>query len=71
MKPKDINAAPDAVRSQLSAEDRAILEVVEKAQEQYRSYLAAAEVGSFARLTTPRPGEQPPRTDLPLTLIVG
>ncbi len=68
--PRESNDIPDHDRAALSPGDRAIFEVVEKAQEQYRSYLAATEVASLARLTAQRPGDQPPRTDLPLTLIV-
>ncbi len=55
---------------QLGSGDRWILDVVEKAQAQYRRYLAVAEVGSLARLSQARPDDRPPRTDLPLTLIV-
>jgi NADH:ubiquinone oxidoreductase subunit E len=55
----------------LSREDQAVFEVLEKAQQQYRSYLEAAQVANLARLVTTPSSEQPPRTDLPLTLTVG
>jgi hypothetical protein len=54
----------------LSPEDRMIFDLLEKAQEQYRDYLATSEIGSLAKLTTRRSDDQPPRTDLPLTLTV-
>lgn len=69
--PRDATDADAPESRTLSPEDRAIFEIVEKAQEQYRDYLAASEVGNLARLTAPRSGDQPPRTDLPLTLTVG
>jgi hypothetical protein len=54
----------------LSPEYRMIFDLLEKAQEQYRDYLATSELGSLAKVTTRRSDDQPPRTDLPLTLTV-
>jgi|694.fasta_scaffold01417_25 hypothetical protein len=68
--PRETTEPTDRDRPALRAEDRATYEVVEKAQEQYRTYLATSEIGSLARLTSPRPNDAPPRTDLPLTLTV-
>ena len=69
--PREDQEAKRPDRDALRPEDRVIFEIVEKAQEQYRTYVATTEVGTLARLTTPRPCDQPPRTDLPLTLTVG
>ena len=54
----------------ISREDQVVFELFEKAQQQYRSYLEAAQVAHTAKLATPQSVAQPPRTDLPLTLTV-
>jgi hypothetical protein len=53
----------------LSTEDKAVLELLEKASEQYENYLALADV---TRLTATEPVSEPAlyNWDRPLTLVI-